>query len=58
MRAYIVSLCVRLWPWWNFPRVVLGLEAIHVGVAQNAVIEPIDIMVELRAKHNNLQNLW
>ncbi len=35
-----------------------ALEAIPVAIAQNAGIDPIDIMVELRAKHNNLQNLW
>ena len=35
-----------------------AFEAIPVAIAQNAGIDPIDIMVELRAKHNNLQNLW
>ena len=35
-----------------------ALEAIPVAIAQNAGIDPIDIMVELRAKHNNAQNLW
>ncbi len=35
-----------------------ALEAIPVAIAQNAGIDPIDIMVELRGKHNNLQNLW
>jgi archaeal chaperonin len=35
-----------------------ALEAIPVAIAQNAGIDAIDIMVELRAKHNNAQNLW
>ncbi len=35
-----------------------ALEAIPVAIAQNAGIDPIDIMVELRAKHNNVQNKW
>ena len=35
-----------------------ALEAIPVAIAQNAGIDPIDIMVELKAKHNNAQNLW
>ncbi len=35
-----------------------ALEAIPVAIAQNAGIDPIDIMVELRSKHNSLQNLW
>ncbi len=35
-----------------------ALEAIPVAIAQNAGINPIDIMVELKAKHNNAQNLW
>ena len=35
-----------------------ALEAIPVAIAQNAGIDPIDIMVELRGKHNNAQNLW
>jgi len=35
-----------------------ALEAIPVAIAQNAGIDPIDIMVELRAKHNSTQNLW
>ncbi len=35
-----------------------AFEAIPVAIAQNAGIDPIDIMVELRAKHNNLQNIW
>jgi chaperonin GroEL (HSP60 family) len=35
-----------------------ALEAIPVAIAQNAGIDPIDIMVELRAKHNSPANLW
>src|SRR3989442_14390480 len=35
-----------------------AFEAIPVAIAQNAGIDPIDIMVELKAKHNNLRNLW
>src|SRR5713226_2167509 len=35
-----------------------ALEAIPVAIAQNAGIDPIDIMVDLRAKHNNVQNKW
>ncbi len=35
-----------------------ALEAIPVAIAQNAGIDPIDIMVELKAKHNSAQNLW
>ncbi len=35
-----------------------ALEAIPVAIAHNSGINPIDIMVELRSKHNNLQNLW
>ncbi len=35
-----------------------ALEAIPVAIAQNAGIDPIDIMVDLRAKHNNAQNKW
>jgi archaeal chaperonin len=35
-----------------------ALEAIPVAIAHNAGIDAIDIMVELRAKHNNLQNVW
>jgi thermosome len=35
-----------------------ALEAIPVAIAQNAGIDPIDIMVELRAKHNTAANLW
>lgn len=35
-----------------------ALESIPVAIAQNAGIDPIDIMVELRAKHNSPQGLW
>ncbi|HZD13429.1 MAG TPA: TCP-1/cpn60 chaperonin family protein, partial [Candidatus Binatus sp.] len=35
-----------------------ALEAIPVAIAQNAGIDPIDILVELRAKHQSLQNIW
>src|SRR5438309_436598 len=33
-------------------------EAIPVAIAQNAGIDPIDIMVDLRAKHNTPANKW
>ncbi len=35
-----------------------ALETIPVAIAHNAGIDPIDIMVELRAKHDSPQNLW
>jgi len=35
-----------------------ALEAIPVAIAHNAGIDPIDIMVELRAKHQSPANLW
>lgn len=35
-----------------------ALEAIPVAIAQNAGIDPIDILVELRAKHQSPQNIW
>lgn len=35
-----------------------ALEAIPVAIAQNAGIDPIDIIVELKAKHNNASGLW
>ena len=35
-----------------------ALEAIPVAIAHNAGIDPIDIMVELRAKHHSPANLW
>src|SRR5256712_723664 len=35
-----------------------GLGAVTVAIAQNAGIDPIDIMVDLRAKHNTPANKW
>ena len=35
-----------------------ALEAIPVAIAQNAGIDPIDILVELRSKHQSAQNVW
>src|SRR5437899_11469804 len=35
-----------------------ALEAIPVAIAQNAGIDTIDIMVDLRAKHNTPANKW
>ncbi len=35
-----------------------ALEAIPVAIAHNAGFDPIDIMVELRAKHNAAANIW
>ncbi len=35
-----------------------ALEAIPVAIAQNAGLDPINIMVDLRAKHGNVQNKW
>ncbi|TMI30129.1 thermosome subunit [Candidatus Bathyarchaeota archaeon] len=35
-----------------------ALEAVPVAIAQNAGFDPIDVMVELRAKHNTAANLW
>ena len=35
-----------------------ALESIPVAIAQNAGINPIDILVDLKSKHNNLQNIW
>ena len=35
-----------------------ALESIPVAIAQNAGINPIDILVDLKSKHNNAQNLW
>jgi archaeal chaperonin len=35
-----------------------AFEAIPVAIAQNGGIDPIDIMVDLREKHNNARNLW
>ena len=35
-----------------------ALEAIPVAIAQNAGLDPINIMVELREKHNSPANKW
>src|SRR6266700_4138993 len=35
-----------------------ALESIPVAIAQNAGINPIDILVDIKSKHNNAQNLW
>src|SRR6266849_83824 len=35
-----------------------ALESIPVAIAQNAGINPIDILVDLKSKHNSVQNLW
>src|SRR2546430_6022342 len=35
-----------------------ALEAIPVAIAQNAGIDPIDIIVDLRANHNHPPNKW
>ncbi len=35
-----------------------ALEAIPVAIAHNSGIDPIDIMVELRAKHQSAANIW
>src|SRR5216117_1595576 len=35
-----------------------ALESIPVAIAQNAGINPIDILVDLKSKHNSLQNIW
>jgi len=35
-----------------------ALESIPVAIAQNAGINPIDILVDLKSKHNTAQNLW
>jgi archaeal chaperonin len=35
-----------------------ALEAVPVAIAHNAGFDPIDIMVELRAKHNVAANVW
>src|SRR6266516_4789344 len=35
-----------------------ALESIPTAIAQNAGIDPIDIMVELRQKHNTPANTW
>jgi thermosome len=35
-----------------------ALESIPVAIAQNAGINPIDILVDLKSKHNSAQNIW
>jgi len=35
-----------------------ALESIPVAIAQNAGINPIDILVDLKSKHNTPQNMW
>ncbi len=35
-----------------------ALESIPVAIAQNAGVNPIDILVDLKSKHNTAQNLW
>jgi archaeal chaperonin len=35
-----------------------ALEAIPVAIAQNAGLNPIDILVDLKSKHNTAANLW
>ncbi len=35
-----------------------ALESIPVAIAQNAGINPIDILVDLKSKHNTAANLW
>jgi thermosome len=35
-----------------------AMESIPLALAENAGLDPIDIMVELRAKHENPQNHW
>ncbi len=35
-----------------------ALEAIPLTIAENSGLDPIDIMVELRSKHANLENKW
>jgi archaeal chaperonin len=35
-----------------------AFESIPVAIAQNAGIDPLNIMVELKAKHNTAQGLW
>ena len=35
-----------------------ALEAVPVAIAHNAGFDPIDTMVELRAKHNTASNVW
>jgi thermosome len=35
-----------------------AMESIPLALAENAGLDPIDIMVELRAKHQNAENRW
>ena len=35
-----------------------ALESIPVAIAQNAGINPIDILVDIKSKHNTPQNIW
>src|SRR3989441_953673 len=35
-----------------------ALESIPVAIAQNAGINPIDILVDLKSKHNSALNIW
>src|SRR5881409_3812712 len=35
-----------------------ALESIPVAIAQNAGINSIDILVDLKSKHNTVQNIW
>jgi len=35
-----------------------ALEAIPVAIAQNAGLDPIDIIVDLKSKHNTAANVW
>ena len=35
-----------------------ALESIPLALAENAGLDPIDVMVELRAKHENPENRW
>jgi chaperonin GroEL (HSP60 family) len=35
-----------------------ALEAIPLTIAENAGLDPIDIMVEIRSKHSDPQNKW
>jgi chaperonin GroEL (HSP60 family) len=35
-----------------------AMESIPLALAENAGLDPIDVMVELRAKHENPENRW
>jgi len=35
-----------------------AMESIPLALAENAGLDPIDVMVELRAKHENASNRW